>query len=59
MDHRSVYTLKEPLGQKMGYINHNPEAAGLCVSPEEYEYSSAGFYKSGEDKFGFLTHWMQ
>ena len=24
--------------------------------PEEYQYSSAGFYHTGIDNFGFLTH---
>ncbi len=33
-------------------------AAGLCAYPQDYKYSSAKFYDTGDDKFGFLTHWM-
>ena len=50
---------KEVFIQKMEYIHYNPVAAGLCVYPEEYKYSSAKFYESGKDEFGFLTHWME
>ena len=28
----------------------------LSDSPVDYPYSSAGFYESGKDKSGFLTH---
>ena len=42
----------------MEYIHHNPVEAGLCAYPEDYKYSSAKFYESGMDEFGFLTHWM-
>jgi hypothetical protein len=28
----------------------------LASLPEDYKYSSACFYESGEDEFGFLTH---
>ena len=42
----------------MEYIHYNPVVAGLCAYPEDYKYSSAKFYKSGMDEFGFLTHWM-
>lgn len=49
---------KEVFIQKMEYIHNNPVAAGLCGNAEEYKYSSAKFYESGEDEFGFLTHWM-
>ncbi len=44
--------------QKMEYIHYNQVAAGLCVYPEEYKYSSAKFYETGKDEFGFLNHWM-
>jgi putative transposase len=54
---------KEVFIQKMEYIHNNPVAAGLCVYPEDYKYSSAKFYESGNDNpiaigFDFLTHWM-
>jgi hypothetical protein len=43
----------------MEYIHYNPVGAGSCVYPEDYKYSSAKFYATGEDEFGFLTHWME
>ena len=48
---------KEVFIQKMEYIHNNPVTAGICVYPEQYKYSSAKFYETGEDEFGFLTHW--
>lgn len=46
--------------QKMDYIHKNPlhERWNLAASPEEYYWSSAMYYQTGEDKFGFLTHYM-
>jgi putative transposase len=32
------------LEQKLDYIHNNPVKAGLCLLPEEYRYSSAGYY---------------
>ncbi len=49
---------KEMFMQKMEYIHYNPVAAGLCVYPEDYKYSSAKFYETGVNEFEFLTHWM-
>ena len=49
---------KEVFKQKLEYIHNNPVTAGLCATPEEYKYSSAKFYETGIDEFGFLTHWM-
>lgn len=43
--------------QKLNYIHANPVRAGLCSRPEEYKYSSANFYKTGIDDWGFLTHY--
>ena len=43
--------------QKMEYIHCNPCRAGLCEKPEDYLYSSAGFYLLGIDHFGILTHY--
>ena len=48
---------KEVFIQKMEYIHNNPVTAGICIYPEQYKYSSAKFYETGEDEFGFLTHW--
>ena len=42
--------------QKLDYINWNPVKAGFCKLPEEYKYSSALFYHTGIDNWGFLTH---
>lgn len=42
--------------QKLNYIHENPVRAGLCIYPEDYKYSSALFYKTGIDNWGFLTH---
>ncbi|MEO7982796.1 MAG: transposase [Bacteroidota bacterium] len=43
--------------QKINYIHNNPVKAGLCKFPEEYKYSSASFYHTGIDNWGFLTHY--
>lgn len=42
--------------QKLNYIHQNSVRAGLCNLPEQYHYSSAAFYGTGVDGFGFLTH---
>ena len=42
--------------QKLDDIHHNPAAAGLCNYAEDYKYSSALFYKVGEDCFNMLEH---
>ena len=49
---------KEVYIQKMEYIHNNPVTAGICSYPEQYKYSSAKFYETGEDEFGMLTHWV-
>lgn len=43
--------------QKLDYIHWNPVKAGLCKLPEDYKYSSAKFYETGIDDFGFITHY--
>ncbi|XZF15229.1 REP-associated tyrosine transposase [Chitinophagaceae bacterium MMS25-I14] len=43
--------------QKLEYIHQNPVKAGLCIEPENYYYSSAMFYGTGENDFGFLSHY--
>jgi putative transposase len=43
--------------QKVAYIHRNPVRAGLCSLPEEYKYSSARFYETNIDNWGFLTHY--
>ena len=49
---------REVLLQKLQYIHLNPVRAGLCRLPEEYRWSSARFYQTGMDQFGWLTHFM-
>ncbi len=44
--------------QKLNCLHYNPVKAGLCSLPEDYYYSSALFYHTGVDNFGFLTHWQ-
>ena len=41
--------------QKFEYIHLNPVKASICNLPEEYKYSSALFYQTGIDNWGFLT----
>lgn len=49
-------TSMEALQQKLRYIHENPVRAGLCASPEAYEWSSAAYYATGVDRFGMLTN---
>jgi hypothetical protein len=42
--------------QQQKHIHYNPVRAGLCEMPEDYHYSSAGFYYDGSNNFGMLTH---
>lgn len=42
--------------QKLNYIHLNPVKAGFCKLPEDYKYSSALFYETAVDNWGFLTH---
>ena len=46
--------------QKLDYIHNNPlqDKWELSDYPEDYKYSSAGFYHTGHDGFGVLTHHM-
>lgn len=70
-DHDRLYRFwkRRPLGielrahpvfmQKLEYIHWNPVKAGLCQNEEEYLYSSARFYYTGIDNWGFLTHYKE
>jgi REP element-mobilizing transposase RayT len=44
--------------QKLDYIHNNPVQGKwmLADSPVKYAFSSASFYDTGIDPFGFLTH---
>jgi len=46
---------EEVLKQKLEYIHMNPVKAGLCTNPEDYYFSSAAFYLTGSDNFGFIS----
>ena len=43
--------------QKSDYI-HNPVAAGLCNDAEEYKFSSASFYLTGNCEFDFVEFYV-
>jgi len=45
------------LVKKLDYIQQNPVRAGLCSLPEEYGFSSAGFYIENKLEFDFLSHY--
>lgn len=47
--------------QKLRYIHLNPlqEKWQLVDRPEDYQWSSARFYETGIDDFGFLTHYRE
>ena len=42
--------------EKLNYMHENPVRAGICRFPEDYKYTSAQFYSTGKDNWGFLTH---
>ncbi|MBL0105323.1 MAG: transposase [Bacteroidetes bacterium] len=46
-------SLEHPLRalQKLNYIHQNPVRKNLVTLPEDYKYSSAGYYKGKEDLF--------
>ena len=52
---------REILLQKLHYLHMNPlnERWNLADRPENYKWSSAKFYETGLDDFGFLTHFME
>ncbi len=47
--------------QKLMYIHHNPvqEKWQLCKLPEDYKYSSAGFYYMEKKDWNFITHYLE
>lgn len=49
---------REVLWQKLQYPHLNPVRAGVCQWSQEYQWSSASFYHTGVDNFGWLTHMM-
>ena len=53
-------TKRDTAFQKLNYIHNNPlaERWQLCNDPVKYYYSSAKFYETSVDDFGFLKHIM-
>lgn len=49
---------REVLVQKLNYMHLNPVRAGICRWPEKNWWSSAMYYHTGVDNFGWLTHVM-
>ncbi len=49
---------QEKVEQKVDYIHNNllQEKWNLVKWPEDYPWSSAGYYANGDDPFDFLTH---
>lgn len=43
--------------QKLDYIHRNPVKAGICETPEEYPWSSARFYETGDLTYEFLSYY--
>ena len=51
---------QEVIFQKLNYIHNNPttEKWKLAATPEEYEFSTAGFYFDGRRHWDFINHVM-
>jgi REP element-mobilizing transposase RayT len=49
------------LEQKLDYIHNNPVQSKWMLSddPTSYEYSSASYYEEGDERFSFLSHYME
>ena len=52
---------KKVVEQKINYIHGNPIKPkwNLAAEPQDYKYSSAGFYYTGKDEFGFLENYLE
>lgn len=52
---------KRKVEQKIQYLHLNPLQShwNLADRPENYRWSSAGFYETGVDDFGFLTDYRE
>jgi REP element-mobilizing transposase RayT len=52
---------KKKLEQKLEYLHLNPLQShwNLANRPEEYKWSSASFYETGINEFGFLTDYRE
>jgi hypothetical protein len=57
--HKDILKYKQKVvEQKMNYFNPNPINSkwNLADEPQDYKYSSARFYYTGKDEFGFLEN---
>ena len=56
-----LHESREIIEQKLDYIHNNPCQGQwmLASDPITYEYSSASFYETGNDSFGFLSHYKE
>ncbi len=43
-NHPILLDMNHLIDQKLTYIHENPIKAGICYTPEDYKYSSAGVY---------------
>lgn len=52
---------RKKLEQKLEYIHQNPlqEKWNLAAQPQDYRWSSARFYETGEDEFKIITHYKE
>ena len=52
---------KQKMEQKLDYLHLNPlhERWKLADAPENYRWSSAGYYLTGKDDFGILTDYRE
>jgi len=56
--HTATMYNRTVLEQKLDYIHHNPVKAKLVSLPEDYLYSSAGYYINNQAD-DLLTHYME
>lgn len=56
--YKSTMYNRAVLEQKLDYIHLNPVKAGLCQLPEDYAYSSAGYYVLNVPN-DIITHYME
>ena len=52
---------KKVIEQKLDYIHNNPVQGKWMLSkePSDYPFSSASYYELDEEKFSFLSHYME
>lgn len=52
-----VIVSEEAMHAKIYYVHQNPVKAGLAVTPEEWKYSSASNYATGDGVIEIATSW--